>query len=296
MRSFVALIHREYLEHRLAYVFAPVGLVVVIAAASLYVWLSAPLGLEAADLPVNSGRKLYDIGYAAAVNGWWIYTLASLFFYYADAFQADMRNNAMLFWKSMPQSDLKISASKLVAGLTVFPAAIFAAAVVTGLLLILPAGVAATAFGFTAQLGLGEALASFANITVIGLVYFLLGLLWYAPFFAWVGLLSTIFGRWSIPLAFLVPAVLVILELLVIRPAGAPNGSYLLSFLQYRGQYGFGEFNLELTILLALPIDAVGVIGDMLANYDWVAALAGAAVAAVLLILSAEYRRRRLLT
>src|SRR5690606_25434851 len=162
MRAFFSLIHREYLEHRLAYVFAPAGLVVLIAAASLYVWLTAPTGLDAADLPVNSGRKLYDIGYAAAVNGWWIYMLASVFFYYADTFQADMRNNAMLFWKSMPQSDLKISASKLVAGLTVFPAAVFLAAVVTGLLLILPASVAAGAFGFTAQLGFGEAMASFA--------------------------------------------------------------------------------------------------------------------------------------
>jgi len=298
MRSFLALIKREYLEHRFAYVIAPAVLVVRIALASLCIWLAVPPNIET-ELPVNSARKLYDVGYAAAMNGWWIYALASLFFYYADSFHGDTRNNAMLFWKSMPQSDLKISASKLMTGLTVFPAAIFLAAMVTGLVLILPASVAAGAFGFSTPLDPGDALASFANLSAIGLVYFVLGLIWYAPFFAWVGLLSTIFGRWSIPLAFLVPVVLVIVELLVIRPAGAPDGSYLLSFLQYRAQYGFGGpdgYNLELTILLAMPIDAVSVVGAMLANYDWISAAGGAAVAALLVALSAEYRRRRLLT
>ena len=54
---------------------------------------------------------------------WGVYLLVTLFFYFADAFSADRRNNAMLFWKSMPVSDLKMLTSKMLAGLAVLPGA-----------------------------------------------------------------------------------------------------------------------------------------------------------------------------
>lgn len=295
MVSFLALMRREALEHRFAYVFAPLGLLALIGLISVYVWLSVP-DLTGLDVPIPSAQKLYELAYAAAVQGWWIYALISLFFYCADAFHGDVRNNGMLFWKSMPQSDFTIAASKLVTALTLFPFIIFLAAVVTGLVLILPAGAAASGLAASTALDPGAALGSFVTLSGIALVYFALGLLWYAPFFAWVGLLGTILGRWCIPIAVLIPVVAVVFELLVIRPQGAPDGSYLLSFLSYRTAYGFGGYNLELTLLLANPIDLVSVAGDMLANFDWVTVVGGLGVALALLFAGAEYRRRVLLT
>ena len=58
---------------------------------------------------------------------WFVYLMVALFFYFADAFNADRRNNAMLFWKSMPQSDFKMLMSKMLAGMTILPALIFCA-------------------------------------------------------------------------------------------------------------------------------------------------------------------------
>jgi ABC-2 type transport system permease protein len=296
MRAFLALLRREFLEHRLAYVIAPMVLLGLLVLAAIYFWLSTPGADIDAQFPIQSASKIYDLGYGLAIQAWWYYALASLFFYYADAFHGDTRNNAMLFWKSMPQSDLKISLAKLITGMSVFPGAIFLAAIVTGLVLILPASVAGSLFGLGTTLDMGAIGASFLNITAIGAVYFVLGLLWYAPFFAWVGTLSTILGRWSIPLAFLIPAIAVIFELLVLRPDGAPNGSYLLAFLSYRTDYSFGALDLETVFLVSNPISAASVIGDMIANYDWITVGGGIVAAAALMLVSAEYRRRYLLT
>ncbi len=74
---------------------------------------------------IGGTLKFYELAFMASIAGWTFYLLITLFFYYADAFSADKRNNAMLFWKSMPVSDLKVLSSKMVAGLTVFPALIF---------------------------------------------------------------------------------------------------------------------------------------------------------------------------
>ena len=67
----------------------------------------------------------FEVGFLGMGALWFVYLMAALFFYYADAFNADRRNNAMFFWKSMPLSDFKILSSKMLAGLTIFPALIF---------------------------------------------------------------------------------------------------------------------------------------------------------------------------
>ncbi len=72
---------------------------------------------------IVTGGKGFEFGFLALSALWMVYLMATLFFYFADAFSADSRNNAMLFWKSMPQSDFKILASKLTAGLHPVPGA-----------------------------------------------------------------------------------------------------------------------------------------------------------------------------
>ena len=71
--------------------------------------------------------KFFEIGFLGMAALWFVYLMVALFFYFADAFNADRRNNAMLFWKSMPVSDFSILGSKMLAGLTIFPALIFGA-------------------------------------------------------------------------------------------------------------------------------------------------------------------------
>src|SRR5690606_15775465 len=94
--------------------------------------------------------------------------------------------------------------------------------------------------------------ASGSQIALLAFVFIGLALLWYAPFFAWVGLLSTVVGRWSIPLAFLIPGLAVLAENLIFRGVGqiigdlfmganGPRGGYILNFLRQRASVGDGD-------------------------------------------------------
>ena len=76
-----------------------------------------PLGLALQPHPADDRHRRHHARRAQslrdrlsrhAVALWLAYLAVALFFYFGDAFSADRRNNAMLFWKSMPVSDLKI--------------------------------------------------------------------------------------------------------------------------------------------------------------------------------------------
>ena len=113
---------------------------------------------------------------------WFAYLMAALFFYYADAFNADRRNNAMLFWKSMPVSDFTQLGSKMLAGLTLFPLLILAMIGITGLVLYGFSAVAViTVPGFELP-SIVTVLSSAAQIGFFAVVFIALALLWYAPF------------------------------------------------------------------------------------------------------------------
>jgi ABC-2 type transport system permease protein len=293
MKSLVALIHREYLEHKGAFLLAPSLIVALLAAV-----LVSGLGFGRFQLQQKFMLfpivKVFEFGFLAVAGLWFAYMMAALFFYYADAFSADRRNNAMLFWKSMPVSDFKILASKMLAGLTLFPVLIFAAMVVSGALIL-----AAT---FSSAFFLNQVvpspltfLSSAGQIVMVGAVYVVLALLWYAPFFAWVGLLSTLFRRWSIPLAFLIPALVSLAENLLFDGAG-PDGGYVASYLHDRFSFGDRDSDAALAIFTDAQINGADVISRFLATVDWSQLAGGVIVAALLVWLASEYRRRNVAT
>jgi len=292
MKSLTALIKREYLEHRGAFLYAPAVILVVLA----FIMFSGA-GFGRFDFYASAGAltgdKGFEFAFLAASALWSFYLLATLFFYYADAFSADGRNNAMLFWKSMPQSDFKILASKMLAGLTVFPALIVGALLVSALIAYL-----AVAFVLGARVGIQVApsasfLSSAINVFAFDLAYLVLALLWYAPFFAWVGLLSTLFRRWSIPLAFLVPAIAGLAENLLFRNLiGARDAGYILGFLRQRLDFGVGRQAVWDALQATQTFDAAIVFNRMLAEIDWSQLVGGVGVAFLLVFVASEYRRR----
>ncbi len=292
LKSWWALLVREYLEHRMAFVYFPLGIVVLMA-------LSAVSGLGFNKIrflsgPVlPSGLKIFELGYLVLLAVWFAYLAVTLFFYFGDTFAADRRNNAMLFWKSMPVSDFKILAAKFLAGITLFPAIIIVIAAVTGLmhfLLVSAAGFVMPALVPPPPL---TALQSFVQITAFGIAYFALSLLWYAPFLAWVGGLSTVFGRWSLPLAFVIPGLFGVAENIALFGNGGPRGGYVWSFLSQRLQYGLPERDLT-RIMLSPSFDAGWTLQDLLAATDWTSLGLGLVFAAIVLWLASEYRRRRI--
>jgi ABC-2 type transport system permease protein len=292
MRAMIALIKREFLEHRAAFLYAPAILLCVLTVVILSGLVARPL--EARSMPELSGSiMIYQIGLAGAFGAWSIYAAISLFFYYADAFSADRRNNALLFWKSMPQSDLKVLSSKALAGITIFPALIVGFAVLTGVILYFLGLIAAMRVPMVGVPNPGEALVTLVQMSLVGIVYLALSILWSAPFLAWVAGLSTLFRRWSIPLAFLIPGAVVFLEFL--NGLGQPGDPQpIADFLSWR----FDSIVDERAVFGALIGPEAGgpmrVLTVILESVNWVHMGIGVVVAVVIVALASEYRRRRI--
>jgi ABC-2 type transport system permease protein len=292
MKSLTALIKREYLEHRGAFLYAPAALVAILA-----VILLSGVGLGRFDTPakigVMSGAKGFEFGFVALSALWMAYLLLALFFYFADAFSADARNNAMLFWKSMPQSDFRILASKMLSGMTIFPALVFGALILSGVVVFIAVVmVLVSAPGLTTSTP--EAfLASALNILGFDLGYMVMALLWYSPFFAWVGLLSTLFRRWSIPLAFLIPGLVGLTENLLFRNIlSVPDAGFIINYLEHRLTFDIGHETIWSEIASEGTFDAGQIMGAVVAQVDWGQLVGGVGVAFVLVYLASEYRRR----
>jgi len=292
MKSLTALIKREYLEHRGAFLYAP-GVILALLTVVMFSGIGFGRFAAVQKVAVISASKAFEFGTLALSALWMAYLLLALFFYFADAFSADSRNNAMLFWKSMPQSDFKVLASKMLAGFTIFPALIFAALVLTSLIVFV--GIAITVLTVPGMQFSSPTsfLASALNILAFDLGYLVLALLWYAPFFAWVGLLSTLFRRWSIPLAFLIPALVGLAENLLFRNIFEDrDGGFVLSFLRHRMDFSIGREAIWTSIVQDGTFNAGALYARFLSEVDWSQLGGGIAVAFVLVYLASEYRRR----
>lgn len=290
MKSMVALINREYLEHRGAFLYAPLTLLAIFTLA-----IASALMLNKVRLPyeigVPSALKFYELAFAFTGSLWFVYLLVALFFYYADAFSADRRNNAMFFWKSMPVTDFKVLSSKMLAGMTIFPALIFLAVLATGIVLYFQTMLALVVLPRLVVPSVLDVLWSSLQIGFFALTYLALALLWYVPFYAWVGALSTAFRRWSIPLAFLVPGLIGLLENLFFADSG-PAAGYFLSYLQRRLDFSLDRRDIAAAFLSDQPVNIGIVLNGFLSSIDWGQMAGGLIFAALAVYAASEYRRR----
>jgi ABC-2 type transport system permease protein len=166
-------------------------------------------------------------------------------------------------------------------------------AVASGLLFILALNIAPWTFpGFSAP-NLGLTLLSFVQVTLFGIIYIAVGMLWYAPFMAWVGGLSAVFGRWSLPLAFVIPGLLMAMENMIAFQQ-IPRGGYIWGYLSKRFQYGLSNFDWGLMVAAPVPFDARTYTWLLFRELDWVAMGTGLAFTVVVVLLASEYRRRRI--
>lgn len=289
MQATIALIKREYLEHRGAFVYGPLILLAVMLAAAIYAVLDIDFGGEFTE-SLPTVLRFYETGFAMSAAGWLVYLIIMLFFYYADAFAADSRNNSMLFWKSMPQSDLKILSSKVAASVTVFPTLILLALALTGVIVYLPTVMASDFLGGFAPPSLGETAGAWLNVMVSALVIFVIALLWYLPFLAWVGLLGTMVKKWAIPLAFLIPAVIGLFERVVTRNF-LVDGVFW-TFIADRFELKFDGLDFEEYWLTGQPWNGLELAALMLNGTDWIQLIGGVAVAVIFVYFASEYRRR----
>lgn len=290
MNALIALIKRELMEHRTAFIVAPAVLLTVVTATMfLGMFFGAPR-FSALPTELDGSSRLFEAAVGINFVGWSIYLLIALVFYFSDSFSADRKNNGMLFWKSMPQSDLKILTSKALAGATIFPAIIFVFGLITGVLIYLLSFRISAILPFSVTPSFADALGGYVQVSLVAIVFFALSLLWYAPLLAWVAGLSTHFGGWSIPLAIVIPATATIMESVFYLSDDGPISRYLAYRMQgILGEDDFG--NQEFINLTGSVFDLVPL---MFSNMDWLQTILGLIFTVAVVYIASEYRRRRL--
>jgi ABC-2 type transport system permease protein len=153
-------------------------------------------------------------------------------FYSLDSLYGERRDRSILFWKSLPVSDLTAVLAKASIPLLVLPLLAFAITAVTELIMLLLSSMVLLASGLSVGV-------YWAQVQVFGRLLMLLyhlvtaHMLWYAPLYAWLFLISAWARRAPFLWAALPPLAIHIFEKI------AFHTSYFTQFLKYR--FGGGQ-------------------------------------------------------
>jgi ABC-2 type transport system permease protein len=292
MKAFIALVHREFLEHRGAFLIGPLILVALLFGPAIFAFTFGRIDANFSGAVFSAApMRAYALGFLALCVGWCLYLLGTLFFYCADGFSADRRNNAMLFWKSMPVSDFKILLAKLTATVTIFPGLIYAVALLSGALFYAVALTTAAFSGGDVGALLGNVVIVYGNVAASLLLVLALGLLWYLPFMALVGAMGTVVGRWAIPLSLLLPAIVSAIEWVTLG-GWHPFKTKTWDYMTYRADFPLTEGYGESWMIGGEPFDFRSFATDLILRMDWLQIGIGIVFAILAIYLASEYRRR----
>jgi ABC-2 type transport system permease protein len=293
MKAFIALVHRELIEHRGAFLIGPLVLVGVLFGATILAFTVGRVDARFSGAMLTvAPLRIYEMGFLGFGIGWSFYLMATLFFYAADGFAADKRNNAMLFWKSMPVSDFKMLLSKLTAAITILPGTVYAVALLSGLLLFGVAYITMLINGTGTVATLGGIAMIYLQVALAILVTFAVGLVWYLPYMAMVGGLATAMGRWAIPVSLVLPAIAATLEWVTLGGLH-PFTTHTWNYLSYRSNFPLIEDGyIDAWFTGSEPFNALAYATDLLGRVDWIQVGIGVAFALVVIFLGSEYRRR----
>lgn len=293
MKAFTALVHRELIEHRGAFLIGPLLLVAVLFGATILAFTVGRVDARFSGAMLTvAPLRIYEMGFLGFGVGWSLYLMATLFFYAADGFAADKRNNAMLFWKSMPVGDFKVLLSKLTAAITLLPGTVYAVALLSGLLLYGVAYVTMLISGTGTVAALGGIAMVYLHVALAILVSFAVGLLWYLPYMALVGGLATAMGRWAIPVALVLPALVSTLEWVTLGGLH-PFATRTWDYLSYRSTFPLMEDGyVDAWFVGTEPFNALAYATDLVSLVDWTQVGIGVVFSLVAIYLGSEYRRR----
>ncbi|MDQ2964222.1 MAG: ABC transporter permease, partial [Pseudomonadota bacterium] len=150
-----------------------------------------------------------------------------------DALHSERRDRSILFWKSLPVSDLTTVLSKASIPLVVLPLLTFAIIVALKLIMLLLSTAVLLANGLSAApLWTQVPLLRMSLMLLYGLIAFTL---WYAPIYGWLLLISGWARRTTFLWAMLPPLAICVVE------AIAFHTSHFASMLKYRLTGAFAE-------------------------------------------------------
>lgn len=207
MNRFGWLLRRELWENRSIWL-APLIAVAALTLISLF----GLRGLEQVQIDQHfdedKRQKLVAAIYVGVTMLFFLVAMISSFFYSLDALYGDRRDRSILFWKSLPLSDVETVLSKAVTALVVIPLAAAAGALL---------GQWGVALAGTLKFGSAmmlepTALLAGAVFAIYGAVAFML---WYAPLVAYLLAWSAWAPRSPFLYAIVPPVVLSVIEKLV---------------------------------------------------------------------------------
>ena len=215
-------IRRELWEYRSIYV-AP------LAAAAIFLFgflIALPHHMHGVKT-LDQAHKVLDTPYELAAGLIMGTAFIVGIFYSLDALYGERRDRSILFWKSLPVSDLTTVLAKLTIPLIILPLLSFAIAVATQFVMLLLSSVVLLGGGL--NVGALWARMSFFHMSLM-LLYHIVTVhgLWYAPLYGWLLLVSAWAPRAPFIWAFLPPFVIWGLEKIVFQT------SHFLAMLQYR--------------------------------------------------------------
>jgi ABC-2 type transport system permease protein len=167
-------------------------------------------------------------------------------FYSLDALHGERRDRSILFWKSLPVSDLTTVLSKASIPLVVLPLLVLALTVSLQLMMLLVSAAVRLLIGVSTATPWAPPLFEMELVTLYGAIVLVL---WHAPIYMWLLLVSGWARRAAFLWAVLPPLAIAALEYI------AFHSSYLCSLLQDR-LLGFAAGAFDLQDKNGVPVDA----------------------------------------
>ncbi|MGA8937828.1 MAG: ABC transporter permease [Acidobacteriaceae bacterium] len=219
-------IRREFWENRSIYI-APLAVAALIVLAFLYAAIRTPIVNVQVQTPTGDmvmHRMPPIVPYEIAATLIMGTTFLVAVFYCLDALYSERRDRSILFWKSLPLSDLTTVLSKTIIPIVILPAIAFVVVIVTQSLMLLISVLTLHARGLsgTTHLPLLK--------TALVLLYHLITMqaLWYAPIYGWLLLVSAWARRAPLLWAVLPPVALGVLEGIAL------HSNHIFEILRYR--------------------------------------------------------------
>ncbi len=215
-------VRRELWENRSIYI-APLA----VAAVTVFGFLIATIGRAMSTTDLAQRRAVLEEPYTFAM----FLIMGAAFvvgiFYSLDALHGERRDRSILFWKSLPVSDLTTVLSKASVPLVILPLFSFALTVATQLIMLLLGSTVLLASGLSAA-PLWTRVPLFQMWMMLLYHMVAVHMIWYAPIYCWMLLVSAWARRAAFLWAILPPLAIGIVEKL------AFNTKHFASMMQYR--------------------------------------------------------------
>ena len=215
----LALIKREVQEHR-SFGLTPIAIASVLAIGTLALMVIGTgfrdvidMALLGASIVGEAERRAMLMGLLALYTPVLAIAMAIVtVFYCLDCLYAERKDGSILFWRSLPVTDIETVVSKLLVALLVIPAISYVAILATHVLVLLMASVWVEMQGGSATHLLWNG-AALLDIWAAILVIVWAVVLWLAPFIGWFLFVSAVVKRSPLLMALLPLAVLPLIGL-----------------------------------------------------------------------------------